>query len=154
MERVEGCAYMVYVEDVLVRWESQVQRGGRCDLEEAVGLQEGREGGHEGGAVPPGDVHRVGGAADEPIAFSRQRGETLALRLGDLVECGHANGQPDIRRSSVCVCQTKKKSRRRINDYTVAERGGYKGRSERTPTCRSIIKKKKKRHAVSGSGRG
>lgn len=89
---------MVYEENFLVGWEGQVQRGGRGDLEETVGLEEEREGGHEGVAVPSGDVHRVGGPADEAIAVSGERGEAIALRLGDLVICLHANGQPDIRR--------------------------------------------------------
>lgn len=83
---------MVYIEDVLVWWQRQVQRGWRGDLEEAIGLQEQREDGHESLAVPSGNVHRVGGAADEAIAFSSKCGEAMALRLWDLVKRRHANG--------------------------------------------------------------
>lgn len=78
-----------------------MQRGGSGDLEEAVGLEEQCEDGHEGLAVPSGDVHRIGGTAYEAIAFSCERGETIALHLGDLVKRPHANGQPDMRRPAV-----------------------------------------------------
>jgi hypothetical protein len=91
-----------------------VQRGGSGNLEEAVGLEEQCEDGHEGLAVPSGDVHRIGGTAYEAIAFSRERGETIALRLGDLVKCPHANGQPDMRRAAKGVRQSKKKKPREM----------------------------------------
>ena len=76
---------MVYEEDFFAWWENEVQRGGRGDLEETVGLEEEREGGHEALAVSSGDVHRVCGTADEAIAAPHEPGETITLRLGDIV---------------------------------------------------------------------
>jgi hypothetical protein len=90
-----------------------VQRGRRSDLEEAVGLQEQRQDGHEGLSVSPRDVHRVGGTAYETIAVSRECGQTIALRLGDLIKRAHANRQPDMRRPAKAkggfVAKSKKK---------------------------------------------
>jgi hypothetical protein len=65
---------MVYEEDFFVWWQGQVQRGGRGNFEEAVGLEEQSEGGHECVAVASGDVHGVCGPADEAIALSCERG--------------------------------------------------------------------------------
>ncbi len=75
-----------------------MQRGGCGDFEETVRLQEKGEDGHESLPVPSGDVHRVGGAADEAIALPRQCSEAVALSLGHLVESRHAHGQTDVRR--------------------------------------------------------
>lgn len=105
--------YMVYEEDFFAWWESEVQRGGRGDLEETVGFEEKREGGHERRAVPPGDVHCVCGPADEAIAAPYERSEPIALRLGDPVVCLHADGQADMRRPAG---ERKRKKTMRISN--------------------------------------
>ena len=106
-----------------------MQRGGRGDLKETVGLEEEREGGHEGVAVPSGDVHRVGRAPDEAIAVSYECSQAIALRLGDLVICLHADGQPDMRRPAGV------KAKQCYQDEIFTEPKAGERTSERTPTC-------------------
>lgn len=48
--------------------------------------------------MPCGDVHRVGGAADEAVTLPRQCSEAVALGLGHVVESRHTHGQTDIGR--------------------------------------------------------
>lgn len=147
---------MVYEEDFLVRWESEVQRGGRCDLEETVGLEEEGQGGHERRAVSSWDVHRVCRPANEAIAVSSHEcGQTIALRLGHLVNCLHANGQSDMRRPAGIPKTNQKKGGRNNNHKNSrsrkereGERGGrtyphlykksrgeYKGKEENNGGC-------------------
>ena len=90
---------MVDVEDVLVARECEMKRGGCGNFEETVGLQEKGEDGHEGLPVSSGDVHRVGGAADEAIALPSQCSEAIALSLGHIIESRHAHGQTDVGRT-------------------------------------------------------
>jgi len=87
---------MINEEDVLVTWQSKMQRGGCSDFKETVRLQENGEDGHEGLPVPSGYIHRVRGAANEAIALPHQCGEAVSLSFGDLVESRHAHGQTDM----------------------------------------------------------
>lgn len=89
---------MVNVEYRIARRRDQVQRRRRRDLEEAVRLEEEAEDVHERVVVPPGDVQRVRGAADETRAV-REGGEVLAHVQRDLVEGGHADVYADMRLS-------------------------------------------------------
>ena len=55
--------------------------------------------------MPSGDVHRVGGAADEAIALARQCSEAVALSLGHLIEGRHTHGQTDVRGPVKRTCE-------------------------------------------------
>lgn len=113
---------MVYEEDFFAWWESEVQRGGRGDLEETVGFEEEREGGHERRAVPSGDVHCVCGPANEAIAAPCERSEPIALRLGDPVVCLHADGQADMRRPAGEKEKKKNNASKQFTEPNVNER--------------------------------